>query len=113
MHELSIVQSLIELCEENARANNSNSISKVAIKVGKLSNIEPELLKTAFETFKLETMCKNASLTIDIADVKIECRECSKISTLDKNEFLCPFCKSDNFTIIDGEDMYLMSLELE
>ncbi len=54
MHEYSIVSSLIEQCEQHAREQHSTKITRVAIKVGVLSGVEPELLKTAFETFKLE-----------------------------------------------------------
>ena len=32
MHEYSIVQSLLDMCEENARANNAKKVSKVVVK---------------------------------------------------------------------------------
>jgi hydrogenase nickel incorporation protein HypA/HybF len=43
----------------------------------------------------------------------VKCRECNKESTLEKNEYTCPSCKSQNLEVLDGEEMYLMSLELE
>ncbi len=43
MHEYSIVQSLIESCEENARINNSTEITKVVVKIGVMSGVEPHL----------------------------------------------------------------------
>ena len=52
MHEYSIVQALLEQCEEHAKANDSTKITKVVTKIGKLSGVEPHLLETAFETFK-------------------------------------------------------------
>ena len=48
-----------------------------------------------------------------IQPVVIRCKDCNQESILQKDEYLCPKCNSTNLTIIDGEDMYLMSLELE
>ena len=35
MHELSIVQNLVSLCEKNAAKKNAKEISKIEIKVGR------------------------------------------------------------------------------
>jgi len=52
MHEFSIVQSLLNLIEENARKNSAKSVSKVVVKIGKMSGVEPHLLEIAFNIFK-------------------------------------------------------------
>ena len=52
MHEYSIVQSLLESCEEHARTNDAKKVTKVVVKIGVLSGVEPDLLQTAFDTFK-------------------------------------------------------------
>lgn len=52
MHELSIVESLIELCEQNALKHNAKLIKEIQVKVGRLSGVEIELFKRCFETFK-------------------------------------------------------------
>jgi hydrogenase nickel incorporation protein HypA/HybF len=66
MHEFLVVQSLLNLIEENAKQNNAKSLSKVVVKIGKLSGIEPHLLKIAFDTFKEKTICENAELEMII-----------------------------------------------
>jgi hydrogenase nickel incorporation protein HypA/HybF len=113
MHEYSIVDSLLQLAEEHAIKNNAKKVTKLEIKIGVLSGVEPDLLKTAFETFKEGTMCEEAEFIMNIQPVVIRCKDCNKESTLKKDEYLCPHCKSSNIEIIDGEDMYLMSMELE
>ena len=52
MHEYSIVQALLEQCEHYAEENDAEKITKVVVKIGKLSGVEPHLLEVAFETFK-------------------------------------------------------------
>ena len=113
MHEYSIVDSLLKLATEHATKHNATKVTKLEIKIGVLSGVEPELLKTAFETFKEGTICEDAKFIMHIQPVVIECLECKKKSELSKNEYLCPYCKSGNMKIIDGEEMYLMSMELE
>ena len=113
MHEYSIVQSLLDKCEEHAKENNSTKVSKEVVKIGVMSGVEPELLRRAFDTFKEKTICEEAEFIINIQSVVIKCNECQKESTLKELEYTCPSCKSSDLQIIDGEDMYLMQLELE
>jgi hydrogenase nickel incorporation protein HypA/HybF len=113
MHEYSIVDSLLQLAEEHAIKNNAKKVTKLEIKIGVLSGVEPDLLKTAFDTFKEGTMCEDAEFIMKIQPVVVRCEECGSESTLQKDEYLCPKCGSGKLKIIDGEDMYLMSLELE
>jgi hydrogenase nickel incorporation protein HypA/HybF len=113
MHEYSIVCSLLDLCEENVKSENAKKITKVEVKIGKLSGVEPYLLQSAFDTFKEKTICDGAQFVMHIQDVVIRCHECHQEFTLEHNEFTCPNCKSFDIETIDGEDMYLMRLEME
>ncbi|MFA7083480.1 MAG: hydrogenase/urease nickel incorporation protein HypA [Arcobacteraceae bacterium] len=113
MHEYSIVQSLLESCEEHAKQNDAKEVTKVIIKVGVLSGVEPHLLETAFNTFKEKSICHNAVFVMNIQDVVIECFDCNITSTLKKREFSCPKCQSINIDVKEGEDMFLMSLEMQ
>lgn len=112
MHEYSIVQSLLESCEQHARDNEAKEVTKVVVKIGVLSGVEPDLLQTAFDTFKEQTICHNAEFIINIQKVTINCHDCNTDSILEKNEFSCPNCNGTNVQVTDGEDMYLMSLEM-
>ncbi|QKJ22806.1 hydrogenase/urease nickel incorporation protein HypA [Poseidonibacter lekithochrous] len=113
MHEYSIVQSLLESCEQHARENDAKEVTKVVVKIGVLSGVEPDLLQTAFDTFKEQTVCHNAEFILNIQKITIKCVSCNNESVLEKHEFQCPSCQSTNIEVIDGEDMYLMSLEME
>ena len=113
MHEYSIVQSLVESCEEHAQVNKATRVTKVVVKLGVMSGVEPHLLREAFELFKEGTICDGCEFVMNIQKVKVECNECRKTSELEKNEYHCPNCESIDIKIIDGEDMFLMQLELE
>jgi hydrogenase nickel incorporation protein HypA/HybF len=113
MHEYSIVQSLIDSCEEHARKNNAKKVTKVVVKIGILSGVEPHLLREAYEMFRLGTVCHEAELVLNLQNVKVHCNVCGAEEELKKNEFICPKCGSFDIKVLDGEEMYLMSLELE
>jgi hydrogenase nickel incorporation protein HypA/HybF len=113
MHEYSIVQSLLDSCEENARANDASKVTKIIVKIGVMSGVEPHLLEIAFNTFKEHTMCEDAEFIVNIQKVLIKCNNCNEESELEDNQYACPKCDGYDLEILDGEDMFLMSLELE
>lgn len=113
MHEYSIVQSLLDSCDENARQNSATKVTKVVVKIGVMSGVEPTLLQTAFDTFKEKTICEEAEFIINMQAVVIKCNNCLNESSLQKLEYCCPECQSTDLNVLDGEEMYLMQLELE
>ncbi len=112
MHEYSIVQSLIEICEEHAKVHSAAKVTKVVVKIGVLSGVEPHLLEEAFNVFKEDGICKGAELVMNIQKVRVHCNNCGIELDLEKNDFICPDCSSCDLDVLDGEDMYLMQLEL-
>lgn len=113
MHEYSIVSALIEQCEQHARANQATKITRVDIKLGVMSGVEPSLLKTAFETFKLDGICREATLCMTLQPLVIACLDCHQESELAERSIVCPACHSYHTRVLDGEDMLLMQLEME
>ena len=113
MHEYSIVQALLNQCEEIANKNKASKITKVVVKIGVMSGVEPELLQTAFDTFKEGTICEDCEYIQNIQPIVIKCQKCNTTSTLEKNEYSCPKCQNVEIDVIDGEEMYLMQLEME
>jgi hydrogenase nickel insertion protein HypA len=113
MHEYSIVQALLTQCEDIAAQNEATSVSSIEIKIGAMSGVESHLLKIAFDTFKEGTICDLAELIIHKQPLKIKCNECGNEIELSSPLYKCTKCESLDVKVIDGEDMYLMRLEME
>ncbi len=113
MHEYSVVQNLLDIVENNASRHNAKAVKEVVVKIGVLSGIEPQLLKIAFDTFKENTICEKALLKIQIQPLFIECSKCGFKGNIQNTTFLCPLCKNPKIKILDGEEMYLMQIEME
>ena len=113
MHEYSIVQALLTQCEEIAAANDATKITKVVVKIGVMSGVEPHLLEVAFNTFKESGVTEGSEFVMNIQPLTIECQKCQTRSELELRHYCCPHCESFDVTVVDGEDMFLMSLEME
>ncbi len=113
MHEYSIVQALMEQVETLAKENEAQSVSKVVVKIGVMSGVEPHLLKIAFDAFKEKSICESAEFVLNIQPLTIRCLECKVKSELDEISYCCPDCESLKVEVVDGEDMFLMSLEMQ
>jgi len=113
MHEYSIVQSLLNQIEDVAEENKATKVTKIITKIGVMSGVEPHLLEIAFNTFKEKTICDGADFVMKIQPITIRCNGCQKESELDEVHYCCPACESVDVEVIDGEDMFLMSLEME
>ncbi len=113
MHEYSIVQALLTQCEDIARENEAEFVTKIVVKIGKMSGVEPHLLEIAFHTFKEKTVCDGAEFVMSVQPVVIECRVCGAVTEPEKFHYKCPSCESLDVKVIDGEEMFLMSLEME
>jgi hydrogenase nickel insertion protein HypA len=113
MHEYSIVQALLTQCEEIAQENKVHKVAKIVTKIGVMSGIEIHQFQIAFDTFKEGTVCAHAELIINVQKIKLHCNECHAEFEMDKISYICKECKSLDVKVIDGEGMYLMSLEME
>jgi hydrogenase nickel incorporation protein HypA/HybF len=76
VHEYSIVASLLDRIEELARERRATAVHGVLVSIGELSGVEPDLLATAYDTFRERTVCENARLTILPVAARWECPGC-------------------------------------
>lgn len=113
MHELSLVASLFETLEEKAREHDAVRITMVRLKVGRLSGAVPELLESAFDTYKKGTIADGARLEIEEVPVRFRCRACGADRTADEGTFACPSCGSRDVELLEGRDIVVERVELE
>ena len=113
MHELSLIANLFDIMEKKAEEKKSRKITFVKLKVGLHSGAVPELLKSAFDIYKKDTIASEAELEIETVPLKIKCRDCSEVMVKDDLVFSCDKCGSNHLETIAGTDMFLEKMELE
>jgi len=114
MHEMAIVQSIMEIIEQQAAIHNAKKIVKVSLEFGALTGVMPEAINFGFEVLSKGTITEGAALDIKILPIKFYCFECQKEVTLEQYQPFCPVCSSASVQIIQGRDeMRIASLEIE
>ena len=113
MHELAICQSLMDQVESIARERDANSVTSITIGMGPLSGVEVQLLKNAYPIASAGTVAEDAELLIEHLPIKVRCSQCGSESDAQPNKLTCKQCGDWRTTLISGDEMMLMSVELE
>lgn len=113
MHELSLVASMFETLLDLARTHNARRITGVKIQIGALAGVVPELLETAFDSYKKGTLAEDAVLTMVKPPFTIRCRACGNETVRDDFVMACPGCASTDLEITHGTELVLEKVELE
>ena len=78
MHEYSLVEALVRRVEAEARKHGALAIHELSVRVGDLSGVDPELFRTAYETFRAGTICEKAPLVLSRVVATWSCPACAK-----------------------------------
>lgn len=113
MHELSVCLSLLREVERIARENKAGRVTKIAVTVGPLSGVEPDLLQNAYPLAVAGTIAENAEFVIDVSDIVVRCSRCGAESPARPNRLLCGECGDYRTNLVSGDEMVLRSLELD
>jgi hydrogenase nickel incorporation protein HypA/HybF len=90
VHEYSIVASLIDRVQQEAAAHGGSRVHRLHVKIGELSGVEIDLLKTAFDTFRERTICDGAELAIDTVAPAWACPSCERAVAMRRLRAPCP-----------------------
>ena len=111
MHEYSIVSALIDQVQGQAALHNARAVHRLVVKIGELSGVEVELLKTAYDTFRERTVCAGAPMDVVMVEARWECPRCARAFA--KGEKLrCQACDQPA-RLVRGDEIILERLEME
>jgi hydrogenase nickel incorporation protein HypA/HybF len=113
VHELSLVASVFDILEEKARDHGASRVTAVVLRVGRMSGVVPDLLESAFDSFKKGTLAEGARLEIVIVPVKLRCPDCGGASVREDTDFSCAACGSRRVEIVEGREIVVEKIELE
>lgn len=104
---------IFEAIEKTLTQYKVKHVIRVKLKVGELTNAQPDALKMAFEAYSKGTVCEGAELLVERIPVRGRCQSCQKEFGVKTLIFLCPNCGESRIEIIEGEELLLESLEVE
>ncbi|WP_347488476.1 hydrogenase maturation nickel metallochaperone HypA [Desulfoscipio sp. XC116] len=107
MHELSLIQALIETVAHSAVENDIAKVNTVKIVVGEVYGALPDALDFAFRVLTKDTVCEGAVLEIDKTPLVLKCGACGSEYQPDEINWKCPACGAGGVTAISGKELYV------
>ncbi len=110
MHELSIAQGVVEICEQHAAGRR---VLAVTLAIGALSGVVPEALEFCFEAVTKGTLLENARMEIERVAATGFCGVCQEVFVVQGFIDPCPRCGGFPLEMRSGEEMRVKDLEVE
>ncbi len=112
MHELSIAEVLVIQLQRLADREGARRVTRVVLRIGALSGVEPEALRFAFPVAAEGSCAEGADLILEEAPLKVRCDDCGAETPAEPLAIRCAACGGDRVRITDGSEMILQSAEL-
>lgn len=112
MHELSLMQSIFEIVEQEMESHDVDHVDRVKLRVGELAAVEESSIRFAFDVLKENTRLQHASLEIVYEPGEAYCSHCDLRYPVPKYRVVCPQCGSGG-RIVAGKELYVDSLEVD
>jgi hydrogenase nickel incorporation protein HypA/HybF len=113
VHEVSIVEQLMEIIESTARDADLERVLKVRVNIGLMRQVVPETLRFVFDTCKKDTIANDAEIEMVFVPICAVCESCKKEFTVEEMLFVCPSCSGVSLNIISGKELVLETMEGE
>jgi len=115
MHEVSIVQALIENIDSQLASQNVRGVSSVRVRRG--STFSADALEQSFASLAPGTRLEGAALLVDTFDTRFTCAVCGHSQTITSDDltghfFLCPACDAVQ-EIDEAHDLELIEVRAE
>jgi hydrogenase nickel incorporation protein HypA/HybF len=114
VHEFSIVEALIDQVEKEVEsAGLQGRVLRLELVVGRLSGVNIDSIRFAFEILSPTTQVEGAQLQIAEARPSCCCRHCEARVEVDELAVCCPQCGSEDVYVEGGRELVLQSIELD
>jgi len=113
MHEISIVEGIMEAVIPEAEKHGAKKILDIRLNIGELAGIVPECIEEYFNVLSKGTIAEGATITVKKTPVMIECPECGYKGSITRGMYRCPKCNGIEFKVVSGKEYFVESIEAE
>lgn len=110
MHEMSITQSVVEICEKNAAGRR---VLAVTLEIGELSGVVAEAVEFCFAACAAGSVLEGARLEIERVAGRGSCPACGAEFPLHSYFEPCARCGDYGVRVVAGEELRVKELEVE
>ena len=114
MHELSLVQGMMAQVMDLVRRHQAKKVYKIVVAIGPLSGVVVDSFRFAYEVFSKDfDETREAVLEIQEPGPSYRCSVCGHQAPDDQNDRSCPMCATGKMMPEGGDDLLLLSIEME
>lgn len=113
MHEMSLAENVREIIEDTARDQGFTRVMSVRLEIGKLSSVEPEAMRFCFDAAMAGSLAEGARLEIVETPGQGRCGTCGRDMPIESLYEACPHCGGYRISVVGGDAMRIMDMEVE
>ncbi len=113
MHELSIASAILDAVRKEAEKRPGGHVSKVGVRIGVLSGVEPDALSFGFGALVDGSELEPLALEIERVARSQRCPPCDFTFEVTDDRLACPRCGSLETQFAGGDELDMAYLEVE
>lgn len=114
MHELSLLQGVIEVVDKQLRSRPEATVSTVGLEVGSMSGVVIPALEASWEIARAQTCCAHANLDITPIAATVWCPNCHELQEIDAFfAWCCPVCETPTLDIRSGKEFTIAFIDID
>jgi hydrogenase nickel incorporation protein HypA/HybF len=113
MHEMSLVEGVLQLLEDAAASQGFSRVKTVWLEIGQLAGVEKEALRFCFDVVMHDSIAHQAQLEIIELPGQGWCMQCACSVPMEELFGACPQCGSHQVQVTGGSEMRVKELEVE
>jgi hydrogenase nickel incorporation protein HypA/HybF len=112
MHELAIAQSTLNHVRREAERSGARRVVHIGLRIGALSGVDPDSLRTALESLLPTSIADGATLELEPVPVRARCRDCHhEFTPIPGAYFECPSCNALGVEVLRGRELDLVRVD--
>ena len=113
MHELSIASAILDTLENELAKRPGARFTKVGLKIGELSGIDPDCLEFGFSALVKDSHWDPLTLEIERVPRRQRCPKCAHEWRVENYNTECPACGELGTETLSGEELNIAFVEVE
>jgi len=114
VHELSIALGILDLAAEEAERHGGGRVVAVRVRLGPLSGVDADALRSAYDLAREGTALAAAELCVEAVPLVTYCPGCAaERAPPSVRQLCCPVCGTPTPQVVRGRELEVFALEVE
>lgn len=113
MHEMSLVEGIRAIVEDNAKKHNFSRVKTLTLEIGPFAGVEKPALAFAFDVVMKGSPGEGAQLDMVDLPGKATCFDCEKEIEIPERLSPCPLCGGGKILTNGGDELRISTMEVE